>query len=121
MMDVEMDDGTTNGSGAKTEASSPTVEQVREALRVVVDPEIGLPIVDLGLVYDIEVGPDGDVKVVYTLTSMGCPVGPLIDHEVRAVLGAMPGVRNVDLEMVFRPPWGPEMMSDEAKAALGYL
>jgi metal-sulfur cluster biosynthetic enzyme len=109
------------GEMSEQATATPTADQIREALRVVVDPEIGLPIVDLGLVYDIEVKPEGDVKVVYTLTSMGCPVGPLIDHEVRAVLGALPGVRSVDLEMVFRPPWGPEMMSDEAKAALGYL
>lgn len=99
----------------------PSVDEVREALRVVVDPEIGLPIVDLGLVYDISVGEDGTIKVVYTLTSMGCPVGPMIESNVRQILEAIPGVSDVELEMTFRPPWTPEMMSEDAKAALGYF
>lgn len=106
---------------APPEAPPPTLDQVRDALMAVVDPEIGLPIVELGLVYDIQVGEEGDVTVVYTLTSLGCPVGPLIEQQVRAILDALPGVRNVDLQMTFSPPWGPEKMSEEAKAALGYF
>lgn len=97
-----------------------TVEDVREAIRVVVDPEIGISIVDLGLVYDIKVE-DGVAKVTYTLTSMGCPVGPLIEQQMQQVVSLLPGLEGAEFEMVFKPPWGPEMMSDEAKAALGYL
>jgi metal-sulfur cluster biosynthetic enzyme len=97
-----------------------TVDDVREAIRVVVDPEIGISIVDLGLVYDIVVD-DGVAKVTYTLTSMGCPVGPLIEAQMQQVVSLLPGLESAEFTMVFKPPWSPEMMSDEAKAALGYL
>ena len=103
-----------NGAGV------PSADDVREAVRVVVDPEIGISIVDLGLVYDITVE-DGVAKVTYTLTSMGCPVGPLIESQMQQVLSLLEGLEGVEFSMVFKPPWGPEMMSDEAKAALGYL
>lgn len=96
-------------------------EQVRQALRQVVDPELGINIVDLGLVYDVEIAPDGVVHIEYTLTTMGCPIGPLIEHQMESFLGAVPGVKQVEAEMVLRPPWSPEMMSEEAKAALGYF
>ena len=98
----------------------PTPDEVIEAIRVVVDPEIGISIVDLGLVYDVTVE-DGVAKVTYTLTSMGCPVGPLIESQMQQVLSLLPNLEGTEFSMVFRPPWGPEMMSDEAKAALGYL
>jgi metal-sulfur cluster biosynthetic enzyme len=98
----------------------PTADEVLEAIRVVVDPEIGISIVDLGLVYDVKIE-DGVAKVTYTLTSMGCPVGPLIEGQMQQVLSVVPGLEGTEFEMVFRPPWGPEMMSDEAKASLGYL
>lgn len=101
--------------------TAPTPEQVREAIRVVVDPEIGLPIVDLGLVYDIQVTDDGEVEIMYTLTSMGCPVGPMIESQVRQIAEALPGVTGVELQLTFRPPWSMEMMSEDAKAALGYF
>ncbi|HVL91665.1 MAG TPA: metal-sulfur cluster assembly factor [Actinomycetota bacterium] len=104
-----------------SEQTLPTVEEVREILRAVIDPEIGLPIVDLGLVYEIEVHEGGKVRVVYTLTSLGCPVGPMIESNVRQLLESIPGVDEVELEMTFRPPWTPDMMDEEAKAALGYF
>ncbi len=107
----------TNGDAGE---GPPTADQVREAIRVVVDPEIGISIVDLGLVYDIEVE-DGVAKVTYTLTSMGCPVGPLIEAQMQQVVSLLPGLESSEFTMVFKPPWGPEKMSDEAKAALGYL
>jgi len=103
------------------EQRAPSPEEVREALMMVVDPEIGLPIVELGLVYDIAVDADGDVQVTYTLTSMGCPVGPMIDGQINEILGMLPGVKSHKTTIVFQPPWTPEKMSDEAKAALGYL
>ena len=110
---------TTSANGDATDRPA-TVDDVREAIRVVVDPEIGISIVDLGLVYDITVE-DGVAKVTYTLTSMGCPVGPLIEAQMQQVVSLLPGLESAEFEMVFKPPWSPEMMSDEAKAALGYL
>jgi metal-sulfur cluster biosynthetic enzyme len=95
-------------------------EQVLDALRHVHDPELGINIVDLGLVYGVDI--DGDtVHITYTLTTMGCPIGPMIEAEIKQFLSGVEGVENVDAEMVLRPPWTPEMMSDEAKAALGFF
>ena len=74
---------------------------------------------DLGLVYEVKVDDAGDVDIEYTLTTMGCPIGPLIEDQMRSLLQAVPGVGEVRPEMVLRPAWSPEMMSDEAKAALG--
>jgi len=96
-------------------------ERVRDALKHVVDPELGINIVDLGLVYDIDISPDGVVHVEYTLTTMGCPIGPLIEQQMQSLLADVPGVTQFEAEMVLRPPWSPEMMSEEAKAALGYF
>lgn len=123
-MDV-MDDNETNQPASTVaatngDAPTPTADEVTEAIRVVVDPEIGISIVDLGLVYDVQIE-DGVAKVTYTLTSMGCPVGPLIEQQMQQVLSLLPGLEGSEFTMVFKPPWGPEMMSDEAKAALGYL
>lgn len=106
---------------AAPEGGRPTVDQVYEALRHVVDPELGINIVDLGLVYDVTVSEAGDVHIEYTLTTMGCPIGPLIEQQMQAYLAQVPGVRRVTTEMVLRPPWSPEMMSEEAKAALGFF
>ena len=111
----------TNGAKASSNGDAPpTPDDVIEAIRVVVDPEIGISIVDLGLVYDVAVE-DGVAKITYTLTSMGCPVGPLIESQMQQVVSLLPNLEGAEFNMVFRPPWGPEMMSDEAKAALGYL
>jgi metal-sulfur cluster biosynthetic enzyme len=98
-----------------------TEEAVREALKHVVDPELGVNIVDLGLVYDVEISEEGAISIEYTLTTMGCPIGPLIEHQMQSFLENVPGVTSVEAEMVLRPPWTPEMMSEEAKAALGYF
>ena len=99
----------------------PTEAQVLDALRHVVDPELGINIVDLGLVYEVEISERGSVHIEYTLTTMGCPIGPLIEHQMQSFLAGVPGVGEVEAEMVLRPPWNPEMMSEEAKAALGYF
>ncbi|HKI29394.1 MAG TPA: metal-sulfur cluster assembly factor [Actinomycetota bacterium] len=98
-----------------------TEEAIREALKQVVDPELGINIVDLGLVYDVEISQEGAISIEYTLTTMGCPIGPLIEHQIQSFLENVPGVTSVEAEMVLRPPWTPEMMSEEAKAALGYF
>jgi metal-sulfur cluster biosynthetic enzyme len=110
---------------ADTDASSGngdglTADRVLDALKNVFDPELGINIVDLGLVYDVAIS-GGDVHVEYALTTMGCPIGPLIEQQMQAILTQLPGVGSVDSEMVLRPPWTPEMMSEEAKAALGYF
>lgn len=98
-----------------------TEEQVTEALKVVNDPEIGMNIVDLGLVYDVSVTDDGEAHIVFTLTSMGCPIGPMLDQEMREVVEAVPGIKNVTTEMVMTPPWSPDKMTDFAKSALGFF
>jgi metal-sulfur cluster biosynthetic enzyme len=105
-------DPTSAGSGADRDA-------ILQALRNVYDPELGINIVDLGLVYDVVVDAEGGVDITYSLTTMGCPIGPMIEDQMRQFLAGVPGVEEVRPEMVLRPPWSPEMMSDEAKAALG--
>jgi metal-sulfur cluster biosynthetic enzyme len=94
-------------------------ERVRQALMQVYDPELGINIVDLGLVYEIQVQDNGDVDIQYSLTTMGCPIGPMIEDQMRAFLAPIDGLGEVRPELVFRPAWSPEMMSEEAKAALG--
>jgi len=98
---------------------APSEDEVLEALKSVVDPELGINIVDLGLVYEVDIAEDGDVDIQYTLTTMGCPIGPLIEDQMRAFLAPLDGIGEVRPEMVIRPAWTPEMMSEEAKAALG--
>jgi metal-sulfur cluster biosynthetic enzyme len=110
-----------DGALAATGDGRPTEDQVRDALRHVVDPELGINIVDLGLVYEVDVSPEGVVHVEYTLTTMGCPIGPLIEQQMESFLSGVPGISQFQAEMVLRPPWTPEMMSEEAKAALGYF
>ena len=95
-------------------------DRIVEALKNVIDPELGMNIVDLGLVYDVDVYLDR-VHIRYTLTTMGCPIGPLIEAEMQRLLADIPGIDQVEAEMVFRPPWAPEMMSEEAKAAFGFF
>ena len=96
-----------------------TVEEVRDALSNVIDPELGLDFVDLGLIYEIEVE-DGEVYVTFTLTSPGCPIGPQVTEQIEEFVGELDGVSRVYPKMVFTPPWTPEMMSEDAKFALGY-
>ena len=97
----------------------PSKEEVVEALRQVEDPELGMDIVELGLYYDTEI--DGnDVKVTYSLTSMGCPAGQMIQDDIDRVLSEIPGIGNVKSELTFEPPWTPEKMSEDAKFILGF-
>ncbi len=99
--------------------SAPTKEHVVEALRTVEDPELGMDIVELGLMYDVEVeGPK--VKVIHSLTSMGCPAGQMIEEGIRDAAASVPGVEDVEVELVWDPPWTPERMSDDAKFILGF-
>jgi metal-sulfur cluster biosynthetic enzyme len=107
-----------DGSGAESGAGDSLRDQVIEGLREVHDPELGINIVDLGLVYDVAIEGDA-VHVTYTLTTMGCPIGPLIEEQIRKMIEPIEGVERVEAEMVLSPPWTPEKMSEEAKAALG--
>jgi metal-sulfur cluster biosynthetic enzyme len=97
----------------------PTQEEVVEALRQVEDPELGMDIVELGLFMDAEIdGPN--VKVHYTLTSMGCPAGAMIQEDIDRVVRELPDVEAVECELSFDPPWTPDRMSDDAKFILGF-
>jgi metal-sulfur cluster biosynthetic enzyme len=96
-----------------------TPESVREALKGVVDPEIGIDIVNLGLIYNVDVR-DKDIKVEMTLTGPGCPVGPMLQSQVYGICASQPGAGNVTVDLVWTPPWDPRVMaSDEAKDVLG--
>lgn len=98
-----------------------TEDLVREALKEVYDPEIGVNIVDLGLVYDLAVGDEGVVDVTMTLTTPMCPLSEYIEAEVQNTLvGNVPGVTATKVNLVWTPPWNPSMMSDDAKLELGF-
>jgi len=94
-------------------------ELVREALKDVFDPELRMSIMELGLVYDVSID-DGKVHITYTLTSPGCPLGPVIDGQIQDAVTDLPGVKEVVSELTFSPPWDPRTMaSDEVKMQLG--
>jgi metal-sulfur cluster biosynthetic enzyme len=96
-----------------------TKDDVVEALHTVEDPELGMDIVELGLFYDAEI--DGsNVKIIHSLTSMGCPAGPMIQEGIHDAVAELPGVEQVDVELTFDPPWTPDRMSDDAKFILGF-
>jgi metal-sulfur cluster biosynthetic enzyme len=100
----------------------PTQEQVRDALRDVEDPELHIGVVDLGLIYGVEVaGPGNDeVNVTMTLTSPMCPVGPMFKAAVESKVLSLEGVKSATIEITFTPPWDPRTMaSDDAKVQLG--
>ena len=96
-----------------------TPDYLRKALRGVKDPELNLNIVDLGLVYEVDVDPEGDVTVKMTLTSPGCPAGPEIVNDVNQTLQDLEGVKSVDVEIVWEPYWTPEKIDPRVRAFLG--
>jgi len=97
----------------------PNVDEVRDALGNVIDPELGLDFVELGLIYEVEVEGE-EVFVTFTLTSPGCPIGPQVSEQIEEFVSELDGVSRVYPKMVFSPPWTPELMSEDAKFALGY-
>jgi metal-sulfur cluster biosynthetic enzyme len=103
----------------ETASQSPDVEDVMEALENVIDPELGLDFVSLGLVYEVEIE-GGDVYITFTLTTPGCPIGPQVTEQMKEFVGEVDGVEKVFPKMVFSPPWSPERMSEDAKFALGF-
>ena len=96
-----------------------TEEDVYEALEEVIDPELGLDFVSLGLVYDVELEGE-EAYITFTLTTPACPIGPQVSEQMQEFVGDLPEVTEVVTSMVFTPPWSPEKMSEDAKFALGY-
>jgi metal-sulfur cluster biosynthetic enzyme len=105
---------------ARERTSAISAEVARKALRAVKDPELGLNIIDIGLVYDVAVTDDGVAHVKMTLTSPGCPAGTEIMDDVRSTLSDLDGVTGVDLELVWEPYWTPEKMDPRIRAFLGH-
>ncbi len=97
----------------------PTKDEVVEALRTVEDPELGMDIVELGLYYDAEIE-GSKVKVIHSLTSMGCPAGPMIQEDIERAVREIPDVEDVEIDLTWDPPWTPERMSEDAKFILGF-
>ena len=100
------------------ETKEVTLDDVREALRDVYDPEIPVNVLDLGLIYDIQVN-QGQVYVQMTLTAPGCGMGPYIAQNAETRIAEIEGVRDVEVDMVFDPPWNPGMITEEGKKLLG--
>jgi metal-sulfur cluster biosynthetic enzyme len=94
-------------------------DTVIDALSNVIDPELGLDFVELGLIYGVEID-GGTVNVTFTLTTPACPIGPQVSEQMQEFVGELPEVTEVVTAMVFTPPWTPEKMSEDAKFALGY-
>ncbi|MCB2200147.1 DUF59 domain-containing protein [bacterium] len=94
-------------------------DRVMDAISEVIDPELHLNIVDLGLIYDVKINEENEVHVLMTLTSMGCPMGESIAREAEQAVMNIEGVKDVLIEITFEPPWGINMMSDFAKDSLG--
>jgi metal-sulfur cluster biosynthetic enzyme len=98
----------------------PTADAIRKAIRAVKDPELNLNIIDIGLVYDVEVGETGEVRVEMTLTSPGCPAGAEIIADVKRVVGDIEGVTAVNVDLVWEPYWTPEKMDPRVRTFLGF-
>jgi len=97
-------------------------DSVREALKQVIDPELFVNIIDLGLVYSVVVEPAGDkenVKIEMTMTSPACPAGPQLIGQSKQVVGALEGVSDVEVKLVMTPPWSPDLMTESARDQLG--
>jgi FeS assembly SUF system protein len=106
---------------APSTTDHPLYDQVVEACRTVFDPEIPVNIFDLGLVYTVAITSENDVNITMTLTAPGCPVAGEMPGWVADAVELIPGVRTVDVKMTFDPPWGMDMMSDEARLELGFM
>lgn len=102
------------------ETADPGTAPILEALRSVVDPELGVNVVDLGLVYGVRQYDDGDVHVTMTTTTPACPIGSYLEQQVRWAVMSMPGVGDVEVEVVHTPPWSPALMTDTARRVLGW-
>jgi metal-sulfur cluster biosynthetic enzyme len=116
----ELDDGNgTYTTAGATLKPMPTLEEIEDALSNVIDPELGLDFVELGLIYGVEVD-GGNVHVTFTLTTPACPIGPQVTEQIEEFVSEIDDVEQVTSTMVFSPPWTPDKMSEDAKFALGY-
>jgi metal-sulfur cluster biosynthetic enzyme len=116
----KLDDGaTTYTTVGTTLKAMPTLEEIEDALSNVIDPELGLDFVELGLIYGVEVD-GGNVHVTFTLTTPACPIGPQVTEQIEEFVSEIDDVEQVTSSMVFSPPWTPDKMSEDAKFALGY-
>ena len=106
---------------APSTVDHPLFDQVVEACRTVYDPEIPVNIYELGLIYTIEISPESDVRIIMTLTAPGCPVAGDMPGWVAEAIEPVPGVKSVEVELTWEPPWGMDMMSDEARLELGFM
>ena len=106
---------------APSSTNHPLYESIVDGIRTVYDPEIPVNIYDLGLIYTIEINEDSEVLVVMTLTAPGCPVAGEMPGWVAEAIEPMPGVKQVAVELTWEPPWGMDMMSDEARLELGFM
>ena len=106
---------------APSSTDHPLYEQVVEACRTVYDPEIPVNIYELGLVYTIDISPENDVNITMSLTAPGCPVAGEMPGWLADAIEPIPGVKQVDVALTWEPPWGMEMMSDEARLELGFM
>jgi len=108
-------------AAAPSSASEDVRDRIVQMLTTIYDPEIPVNIYEMGLIYDLAVDTDGDVKILMTLTSPNCPVAGSLPPEVEAKVGSVEGVRSVAVELTWDPPWTPERMSEAAKLELGFL
>jgi FeS assembly SUF system protein len=99
----------------------PLYDAVVEACRTVYDPEIPVNIYDLGLVYTIDINPENDVRLIMTLTAPGCPVAGEMPGWLNDAIEPVAGIKSVEVELTWDPPWGMDMMSDEARLELGFM
>jgi metal-sulfur cluster biosynthetic enzyme len=97
-----------------------TKEHVIEVLKTVLDPELGIDIWNLGMIYEVGVE-DGVVNIVMTLTTMGCPLFDELEREIQEKVGSLTGVKDVKVHLVFQPPWTPEFMTEEGRLLLRYM
>lgn len=99
----------------------PLYEKIVDAIRTVYDPEIPVNIYDLGLIYTIDINEASEVRVIMSLTAPGCPVAGEMPGWVAEAVEPLPGVKHVDVDLTWEPPWGMDMMSDEARLELGFM
>ena len=106
---------------APSSTDHPLYDTIVDSIRTVYDPEIPVNIFDLGLIYTVDINEDSEVKIAMTLTAPGCPVAGEMPGWVAEAVEPLPGVKHVDVELVWEPPWGMDMMSDEARLELGFM
>ena len=106
---------------APSNTDHPLYENIVESIRTVYDPEIPVNIFDLGLIYTVEINEDSEVRILMSLTAPGCPVAGEMPGWVAEAIEPLPGVKHVEVELVWEPPWGMDMMSDEARLELGFM